>query len=81
MILFAFVIYGMYIGLKNIIRYNKYNIDYDRIRLEHLASLDRYQELTQQMIALDTAEFWEKQAKIELGYIKKNERLIKIMGR
>lgn len=81
MILVGFVIYGTYIGLKNIIRYNTYRKAYEKTHSEYLFELDRHQQLTHKLLALESPDYWEKRAKMDLGYIKSNEVAIKFIGR
>ncbi len=72
------LIYIFYIGIKNILRYNAFKQELSNafLQLEEEYRLNRLYK--RQLADIDKPEFWEIQAKEQLGFVKKGEVVYKL---
>lgn len=71
-------VYVCYIGVKNILLYNAFKAEYKTALVQYEEEVhlnNRYKESMQEMQGPD---YWELQAKQQLGYVKKGEVVYKL---
>tara|TARA_B100002051_G_C16386892_1_gene463281 strand:- start:95 stop:388 length:294 start_codon:yes stop_codon:yes gene_type:complete len=69
------LIYILAIGINNIFRYNKYQLQYNEIEMKLINEKIKNKELINELKKTKKEEYWELKAKQELGYIKSNEKV------
>jgi len=70
--------YCLYIGIRNVFRYNAFRLEYKSTQQEYLKVLEKNHHLKKELQEMDSTEYWEKRAKQDLGLIKKGEHVIKL---
>lgn len=70
--------YSMWIGLKNIFRYNAYVTEYNQLRRD-MMNENRMNDRSKRWLSLlQSPSFWEMAAKTKLGYVKEGEVVYKV---
>jgi len=70
--------YCLYIGIRNIFRYNAFRLEHTTTSQEYLKVLEKNHLLKSELQEMEKDEYWERKAKQDLGLIKKGERVVKI---
>jgi cell division protein FtsB len=65
--------YVCYIGLKNIFRYNAFMLEYKNVTAQVEEEARRNLIIKRQLLKMRDADYWEVQAKQQLGYINEGE--------
>ena len=73
------LIYISTIGIKNIVRYNRISLEYDALSKEYKNVSEKQSFFNDQISSLTEPVHLEFLAKKRLGYVKKNERVIKFI--
>ncbi len=71
--------YTIFIGIKNIFRYNKLRVQYDRTVSRYHIELEKKERYKTEIAQMQSQDFWELQAKQKLGYIKTKEVVFKLV--
>jgi|GEM_PF-1491607 len=70
--------YSIWIGLKNLFRYNAYIVEYTQLYQDMLTENRVNDRMKQLLSLLQDQSFWEMTAKTKLGYVKEGEVVYKI---
>ena len=70
--------YTFFIGIKNIFRYNKLKVQYEKVVMKYQTELQKKEEYKIQIDQMKFQDFWELQAKQKLGYVKQKEIVYKL---
>jgi len=70
--------YTFFIGIKNIFRYNKLKVQYEKVVMKYQTELQKKEEYKVQIDQMKFQDFWELQAKQKLGYVKQKEIVYKL---
>ena len=73
------IVYICGIGLKNIFRYNSFHSEYESLKQTLLVETRTNQYYKRQLSQLNSPDFWELEAKTQLGYVKEGEVVYKII--
>ena len=72
------LIYCLYVGIRNVFRYNAFRLEYKSTQEEYMKVLEKNHHIKKELQELASNDYWEKRAKQDLGLIKKGERVIKL---
>ena len=72
--------YTTYIGLKNVFRYNKFKAEYATVQLAYEDQVRLNKTYKRQLASMQTTDYWELQAKKQLGYVNHGEQVVKIIA-
>ena len=67
------------LGIKNIIRYNGFGKELSQVQSELKQEQTLQEELNYKIQSLEKKSTWELLAKQQLGYVKKDERVYKVV--
>ena len=73
------LVYISTIGIKNIVRYNRISLEYNNLNNEYTSVVKKKDFFKVQILNLKENNYLELLVKQKLGYIKKNERVIKFI--
>lgn len=72
-------IYVCSIGIRNYFRYNGFKLEQLALQEELIKERRRNLDYKHQLLAMEKPEYWELQAKNKLGFVKKGEKVFKIV--
>jgi cell division protein FtsB len=76
---FSTFIYISYIGIKNVFRYNAFKRDYEQV-VDKLGLLaQKNTQYKQKLLSMGQNKFWEKEAKLKLGFVKQGEEIYRLV--
>lgn len=76
---FLNLIYISYIGIKNVFRYNAFKRE-DRKAVHNLHLLTQINtQYKQQLLAMSQHKFWEREAKLKLGFVNQGEEVYRLI--
>ena len=73
------LVYICTIGIKNIVRYNRISLEYNALTKQYNSVSQKQVFFKSQLSSLKEELYLEFLAKKRLGYVKKNERVIKFI--
>ena len=73
------LVYISTIGIKNIVRYNRISLEYNVLKKQYDSVSQKQVFFKSQLNSLKEELYLEYLAKERLGYVKKNERVIKFI--
>jgi cell division protein FtsB len=71
--------YTFFIGIKNIFRYNKLRVQYEKTLVRYESELEKKERFKTQIAQMQSQDFWELQAKSQFGFVKKDEVVYKLV--
>ena len=74
----AISLYIFGIGIKNIFRYNEHRHEFVSLKKQHQVQLYNHQSYQEQLSAMESPLFWEREARRRLSYIHPKEKVYKI---
>jgi cell division protein FtsB len=78
-VILSISLYILAIGIRNVFRYNEFKHELETRQIEYTNAVSLNQNYKKQLSEMKDNAYWELEARRRLGYIQKNEKVVKII--